>query len=65
MVKCLNMDPNKTNKIFACLFLSVDQSYAGKGLSKTLIRESEQEARNIDGVTIAMVLKTHSTFKKS
>ncbi|CAL8103158.1 unnamed protein product [Orchesella dallaii] len=54
-VKALSMDASKTNKIFACLFLSVSQGYGGKGIAKTLLRESEAEAKQLEGVTIGMV----------
>lgn len=55
VVKELKLDSSKPNKMLACLFLSVLPEYGGKGLAKTLIRESEQEARQIEGVTITMV----------
>ncbi|ODN05857.1 Dopamine N-acetyltransferase [Orchesella cincta] len=52
-IKFLNMDASKTNKMFGCLFLSVSAKYGGKGIAKTLIRESEAEAKQLEGVTIA------------
>jgi len=53
--KALNMDLSKSHKTLVCLFLSVLPEYGGKGIAKTLVRESEQEAKQLGGVPIAMV----------
>lgn len=49
--------------MLVCLFLSVQPEHGGKGIAKTLMRESEQEAKQLDGVTIAMVSESPNGIK--
>jgi len=43
------------SKQFACLFLSVASEFGGKGIAKELLARSEAKAKEIPGVTIAVV----------
>jgi len=45
----------KGSKVFACLFVSVSKDYGGKGIAKELLDISERKAKEIPGVTIALV----------